>query len=102
MKKQSAVRGFAIVVPALLALANIGCGDKAQPAKEAFDGPFVAVSRDVDSSTTSALTSALSSSDKNAAAAAAALPKANQSFYLAISKEELGKKWFLSAFLSQV
>ncbi|MGQ0508752.1 MAG: zinc-dependent metalloprotease [Myxococcaceae bacterium] len=80
-----------------LALGVTGCGRDVVVTQEAtLEGPFAAVPRELNGSGASALKQALDSR---------ALPStvsANETFYVAINKNELGQKWFLSAYMSQL
>lgn len=97
-----ASRGWkAVALGALAALAG-GCGTSSvsvddRIAQLQLDGAFVAVPRAVTAAKTQALDSAVSNNT---------LPKgvidANNTFYLAIHKNQLGKKWFMSAYLNQL
>ncbi len=90
-------RALSAVVPALVLAA--GCGDSSATvgSQEELSGPFVAVPRALTSSDTSALSQAL---DNNALPSNSVNP--NETFYLAIAKSELGKRWFLSAYMTQL
>src|SRR4051812_3919919 len=72
--------------------------DRVQPAPpSALTGPFVPIYRQVSGTTIQHRRLALST----ASAAGQGAPAMTQDFYLAINKNELGNKWFLSAYLSQ-
>ncbi|MGQ0507770.1 MAG: zinc-dependent metalloprotease [Myxococcaceae bacterium] len=92
------LRSFGCAAVAALIVLGTGCGESNAllGQMEALEGPFVAVPREMTGSDSSALTQALESNALPASAAA------NESFYIAINKNELGQKWFLSAYLSQI
>lgn len=83
-------KGFAFVLPSLLVVA--GCSGSVSTGLDEGQS-FLAVTRPITAAAAS-VRSSLSSQ---------AVPTVgdNQSFYVALNKKELGKRWFMSAFLKQ-
>src|SRR5262245_15437690 len=87
--------------PAILCLLLVGCGQQAvEPASILNDERFVAVPRDI-SALLRAAPQEAAALRMRSASASASVQTTSESFYLAIKKSELGKRFFLTAYVKQ-
>ncbi len=98
------MRAFVSVATALAMASLLACASDESGSNDAttsdvvLNGDFVAIPRQVDAQTMAARHEAMAVYKKSVSAAWAA---PGEDFYLAIKKNALGQKWFLSAFLQQ-
>ncbi len=97
MKNTKCLPAVGAIFSAILLAA---CGDSSATigSQTELSGPFASVPRELNTNDTSALTQAL----EEKAVPSAAVSTPSETFYLAINKNELGKKWFLTAYLTQI